>query len=321
MTKCLNACLLAACFLQYSLSPNPSLLPSFCLLLAAMSTDLPSRPLPAHLASRALPALLAKLRPLSPSHLSFSHSLRGALHALALTRLHEPLRAAPPHSDVPLKLLLEVSQSGPPEILDLATVVDAALAYPTHPAQLSTLWGRAISHDPTLTDTVRTEILPSLIERLRLSPSAGTIRMVTYSLLTLSRAHEELLALLLSEADFIVPALKDAYAALPQVPRNEEEVRAKEGTILLCKAIQDAMGEIAKEGLLRLMGQSIADDLERLGSGTTDQDFVSALKRSRDEAARSDPVSLRPLLPYCRQGTVRDESDYLQNCNASATPG
>jgi hypothetical protein len=145
--------------------------------------------------------------------------------------------------------------------------------------------------------------------------------MVTYSLLTLSRAHEELLALLLSEADFIVPALKDAYAALPQVPRNEEEVRAKEGTILLCKAIQDAMGEIAKEGLLRLMGQSIADDLERLGSGTTDQDFVSALKRSRDEAARSDPVSLRPLLPYCRQGTVRDESDYLQNCNASATPG
>ncbi|RSH90085.1 hypothetical protein EHS25_001418 [Saitozyma podzolica] len=260
-----------------------------------MSTDLPSRPLPAHLASRALPALLAKLRPLSPSHLSFSHSLRGALHALALTRLHEPLRAAPPHSDVPLKLLLEVSQSGPPEILDLATVVDAALAYPTHPAQLSTLWGRAISHDPTLTDTVRTEILPSLIERLRLSPSAGTIRMVTYSLLTLSRAHEELLALLLSEADFIVPALKDAYAALPQVPRNEEEVRAKEGTILLCKAIQDAMGEIAKEGLLRLMGQSIADDLERLGSGTTDQDFVSALKRSRDEAARSDP-RLTPLL-------------------------
>jgi hypothetical protein len=220
LTKCLNACLLAACFLQYSLSPNPSLLPSFCLLLAAMSTDLPSRPLPAHLASRALPALLAKLRPLSPSHLSFSHSLRGALHALALTRLHEPLRAAPPHSDVPLKLLLEVSQSGPPEILDLATVVDAALAYPTHPAQLSTLWGRAISHDPTLTDTVRTEILPSLIERLRLSPSAGTIRMVTYSLLTLSRAHEELLALLLSEADFIVPALKDAYAALPQVPRK-----------------------------------------------------------------------------------------------------
>ncbi|GFZ48978.1 hypothetical protein JCM24511_06727 [Saitozyma sp. JCM 24511] len=260
-----------------------------------MSADLPSRPLPAHLASRALPALLAKLRPLSPSHPSFSHSLRGALHALALTRLHEPLRAAPPHSDVPLKLLLEISQSGAPEILDLATVVDAALAYPTHPAQLSTLWRRAIDHDPTLIDAVRTEIFPSLIERLRLSPQAGTLRMVTYSLLALSRAHEELLALLLSEADFMVPALKDAYAVLPPIPRNEDEVRAKEGTLLLCKAIQDAMGEIAKEGLLRLMGQSIWEELERLGSGTTDNVFISALKISRDEAARSDP-RLTPLL-------------------------
>jgi hypothetical protein len=226
-----------------------------------------------------------------------------------LTRLHEPLRALPPHSDVPFKLLLEASQLGP-EILDLPTLVDVTLAYPTHPAQLSTLWGRAIDHDPTLTDTIRTDILPSLIERLRLSPQAGTIRIVTYSLLTLSRAHEELLALLLSEADFIVPALKDAYAVLPQFPRNEDEVRAKEGTLLLCKAIQDAMGEVAKEGLLRLMGQSIAEELERLGSGTIDEDFVSAVKRSRDDAARSDPVSLR-LLPSSRRSAVRGNDPQL----------
>jgi hypothetical protein len=42
------------------------------------------------------------------------------------------------------------------------------------------------------------------------------------------------------------------------------------------------MGEVAKEGLLRLMGQSIAEELERLGSDTIDEDFVSAVKRSRD---------------------------------------
>jgi hypothetical protein len=198
--------------------------------------------------------------------------------------------------------------------LGVSTVLDAILAYPTYPTQLKSLINTALTIDPNLTERIRNDVLPPLIERLRLSPPPTTaeVGVVSYTLLSLCRAHDELSALLLSEADSILPAVRVAYAKLSSgagSPEKEEVMRVKEEVLLLHKSLGDALGgerggtsSSARDRLWRLVSEpasaqegmeTLSADLYALEKG--DIAGVETLRALQDSSARSNPVRLHSL--------------------------
>lgn len=129
---------------------------------------------------------------------------------------------------------------------------------------------------------------------------------------------------MLSEADYILPALRESYDALPWTTTTpaqgsgEEEntlVRAKSDTLAFCvEMLRMVQSDGVKQGLRRLMGDqnersngagsvkdggaegvsllggSLADAVQQAESGIVDEATSGALRNQRDKLAKDDPV-------------------------------
>ena len=140
-------------------------------------------------------------------------------------------------------------------------------------------------------------MLPSLVSRLRRSPSAQVVRILHLLL----RAHEEVLGLLLTEADHLLAALRESYPKL-------DGIRAKSDVLLVCEGLVRAVqGGQSGEALKRLMGEVGPDSEKRVlvdaglredydavfegGRGIALGDGeMGELRRMKEEEAAGDPV-------------------------------
>lgn len=183
--------------------------------------------------------------------------------------------------------------------------------------------------ETVLGNLIQTEFLPTIISKLQQKPSVADVTICSTMLLGLIRAHEELLAILLSEADYVIPALRTAYTVLSGATSTDEvegglkkeAVRAKESILLFCAELVRAVrSESVREGLRGLaqvpggmkvsekmsgfLGKnSMGEDLGvylafELGSekveGGIDGSISQVLEQIADDDARGDPVSSDP---------------------------
>lgn len=276
--------------LQQSILSTPS---------SDMAIKVPSTPPSSRLHRRALPLLISKLNDpsihSSPSELL--DLLQSTLQILSHAQLNPPKSGSPLlSSTIPLEALLHLSLLSPSSI-SLPPLVSAIIAYPNHPDTISTIISSALKSQPTLLDAIRTEIVPNLVTRLRLSPSPPIVRVLHLLL----RSHEEILGVLLSEADYILPALHDSYTRLTSI-------RAKSDALLVCHAlVQAVQGGQSGEALKRLMRDSgsssgrkvlvdtgLSEDYEAIFGGKEgiEDGELGVLRRMRDEEVASDPACL-----------------------------
>lgn len=265
-----------------------------------MTATLPSSSPPASLYLRALPLLLFHLN--DPSIHSSPSALLKLLepifHILSHAQPHPPKQSSSStisllSSTIPLAALLHLSLLSPSSIT-LPILISSIIAYPNHTTTISTILTSVIEAQPNLLDAIRTEVIPPLVTRLRLSPSPIVVRILHL----LQRAHEEILGLLLIEADYILPALRDSYPKL-------NSIRAKSDTLLVCHAlVQAVQGGQSGEALKRLMRDAgsgsrkknlvdggLREDYEAVfEGGRIEDEEVVVLRRMRDEDASSDPV-------------------------------
>lgn len=257
--------------------------------------------------SIALPPLT--LRPKVLSHVLQRLRQNGPTSSTLLADLTLALRlliasSSPARDLLPLSIVLYLNNTG--KNLPLPVLLYTTLAYPSHP--LGPLWDAQLDRQPEIEDTIRSEVIPGLISRLQLDPGLGTLHAAANTLLVLSRASESLLALILSEADYILPAIRAAYDALEQPVKGQgqekETVKVKSDVLALCMALLGAVqSEGVKGGLRRLMGgggfrteegglfkQSLGQGVEMLEKGDVDGEAKRMLGEIRDERAREDPV-------------------------------
>jgi hypothetical protein len=242
---------------------------------------------PLSLRSQVLSHALQRLRQNGPSSSTLHADLIIALRLLIASSSRELL---------PLSIVLYLDNRG--DNLPLPILLYTTLAYPRHP--LGALWDNQLNRQAELEDAIRADVIPGLVSRLRLAPSLATLQAAAHTMLVLSRANESLLALILSEADYILPALRTAYDGL-----GEGGVKVKMDVLALCMALMGAVqSEGVKGGLRRLMGgevleagdtglfdQSLGLAVRSLEAGRVDENAKSALREVRDEDARLDPVS------------------------------
>ena len=267
--------------------------------LYTMRSTLPSSsPSPA-LRLRALPVLISHLN--DPSIYSSPslvvQTLQQTLQILSFSQLHSPTHISSPllTSTTPLSALLHLSTLSPSTI-PLPLLIEAIIAYPHHTSTISKILSYTLDSQPNLLDTIRTEVIPALVTRLRLSPSRQVVRMLHLLL----RSHEEILGLLLIEADYILPALRDSYARI-------DGIRGKSDALLVCHVLIKAVhGGQSGEALKRLMGAvgtasknkvlvdaGLREDYEAFfEEGEIGKGEIAVLKRIRDEDAASDLVGL-----------------------------
>lgn len=290
-----------------------------------MTRTLPSTSPQPHLHLRALPLLISRLNDPSthPSPSSLLQALQPTLHILAQCQLH-PSKASASHqpllsSTIPLSALLHLSTLSP-HSLTLPLCRDAIIAYPAHTTTISTILTSAFTSQPTLLDDLRTQVLPSLVTRLRLSPSAQVVRVLHLLL----RSHEEIVGLLLTESDYLLPALRDSY---PQL----RDVRGKSDALHVCHALVRAVrGGQSGEALKRLMGETggsrrilVSDGLREdyeccfEGRGRIGDGEMGELRRLRDEEAASDPVG---ILPFGRERTLAEGKVIAAGVHQPAVP-
>lgn len=223
--------------------------------------------------------------------------------------------------------------------LDTPILLDTILAYPDYPNSLHDLLSRVFaSPASTFLDDIRSIIIPSLVERLNLHPGAPSLWVASTTIWSLLRAHEELLALLLSEADFLIPALRDAYSAISSAGGAEggdadgEAILAKASVLMIVRALEGSVGGMAKEGMRRLIHgppgllgaegagkggsfllvNTLGQDFDLLsssvfsgeGGGGVSEGVMEVLEGMRDTVARGDPV--RPFSTlFCSHATTR----------------
>jgi hypothetical protein len=262
-----------------------------------MAIAVPTSPPPLALQSKALPALLARLDVSNPNHpdlglvkVILAITARQALTGRLVTDVR-PLQA----------LASSASLTGATADVLLHLVI----SYPTHLRAITPLVGRILESNSDLLKTIRTEVIPDIVTRLRLSNSPSDLRTALKILLALLRAHEELLGVVLSEADYIIPALRDAY---PKLGKDMTGLRAKSDALLLCHALVQVLPAAAgREALKRLMesGNGAGPSKRALVSAGLRADYeaifermsglgdaeVDALKRIKEDEAASLPVS------------------------------
>ena len=260
-----------------------------------MTAPLPTSLPPLELQDRAVKALLSRLSITEPdiSHLKL---------ILAITA-RQALSGEPTVDLRPLQALRNVSlipQDFAPEIL-----LNTIISYPTNLIPVSSFIDSLVAQCPGVTESIRTEIIPDLVTRLRLSSSPSTLSAAAKILLGLTRSHEELFGVVLTEADYILPALKDAY---PKLGRDKAGLRGKSDMLLLCHSLIKVMGEGGgggREALKRLMDDQAGSSKRVLVDGGLRGDYeavfermsglgdaeIAELRRIRDEEARMDPVS------------------------------
>lgn len=237
-----------------------------------MAVAVPTTPLPPSMADKALPVLLKRLHasPSSPSLALISTALR------ALAIVFGPSASAPPAGPVPVIPLqaLQGAVSSDVAKIPIELLLDATVVYINYSEYLQTIWTDVLAGRPEMLEQLRSEVIPGMIERLRLSPFSKSLFVFAHTVRALSRAHEELFGLTLSEADAVVPALRDGYSALstPASAKANEEasdsdshVRAREAVLVLLKEMADALGPSADEGLKRLLRDPSGKDLGRTG--------------------------------------------------------
>lgn len=271
----------------YNLSPH----------LNTMTLPVPSGLPPPDLHARALTALLARLDVAHPD----IPTLRATLALTARRSLQDGMV----HDVRPLQALNNIASDGQGE-MPLDMVLNGIISYPTHLVAISSFVDLAITQHPALTETIRTEIIPDLVTRLRLSTASSDLGAASRILLTLSRAHDELLAVILAEADYVLPALKDAYQKLGG---DKSGIRAKSDMLVFCDTLVRAMGaggSARKEALKRLMSDSAGPSKQVLVNGTLRSDYEAVFERKagleegqidtllqvQDDEARDDPVSV-----------------------------
>ena len=271
-----------------------------------MTVVIPSVPPPADLHSPALHALLARL---SPNNSPID--LAALKHALAIVAGQSLRGVTTPSTDLrPLKATLSIA-SQRPEMLTVDVVLNAIIAYPRHLGPVSQLISTYIDLNPTFMELLRGEVIPDLVTRLRSSASTHELSSATRIILSITRSHDALLGLVLSEADYILPALKDAYGKFG-VGKNA--IGARSDSLMLCHALSSAVqekGGESKEALKRLMGDGVGTSRKVLVDGALRSDYEAVFERMqgveedelvtlaalRDEEAQGDPVSLRLTQP------------------------
>ncbi|ORY21467.1 hypothetical protein BCR39DRAFT_553549 [Naematelia encephala] len=261
-----------------------------------MTADLPSSPPPLALQARALPLLLHRL---SDPDISSDAStalpyLKASLNILASAQLQPKVQATSPAT--PLDVLIRVAQATP-SLVDTPLVLDAIIAYPLHQVAVAHLIDLVLPAQPELLQTFRGDVLPHLVTRLRLSSSLHEKTSVVRILLAMIRAHEELLGLFLSEADYLVPALRDVYKSL-------EDISAKSDLLVICHTLVSAlMGDESKEAIKRLMSgdakvgtkclvnANLQHDYEAIfeGKSSIGGDELGVLKALQEEQASLNP--------------------------------
>lgn len=183
-------------------------------------------------------------------------------------------------------------------------LLDMIIAYPTHIEAMTPIIDSILSSCPSILDTIRTEILPELVTRIRLSDSTPDLAVSVRVILSLVRAHDELLGVLLSEADYVLPAFRDAY---PKISRDKSGLSVKSDMLVVCHTLIQVMGASGGgEAMKRLMSDSAGSSKRPLVDGTLRSDYeavferlagvqqeeIDVLKAAQEERARSDPVSV-----------------------------
>ena len=233
-------------------------------------------------------------------------SLSRMLEAISRLRLSFRKYDAPLR---PLLDLLSLSKSDPAKITT-DILLAGIISYPAHTPAVGRLVDRLSEsgHLDHMLEQVRAEVLPSLVTRLRLA-STEIIASTLQVLLCLVRAHQELLGLVLSEADYILPALQDAYSKLSDDLHDPRaSLAAKNDALLFChelltsvhgqaqsmEALKKLMGDGAGSSRRVLVEGDLRGDYEAIfecGDGLADEE-LAVLESIRAEDLAQDPVSL-----------------------------
>lgn len=285
-----------------------------------MAVAVPVTPLPPSMADKALPVLLKRLQASSSLAL-----LSTALRALAVVYGPSAISSASgPVPTLPLHVLLR-SVSSEAAKIPIELLLDATVVYINYSNNLRAIWTDVLEARPEILEQLRSQILPGMIERLRLSPSSKSLVIFAQTLRALSRAHEELFGLILSEAEAVVPALRDGYSSLAtsasakagrELDDGDRHMRAKEAVLVLMKEMADALGPSADEGLKRLLRDPAGRNTGQHGgtdpslnlradtqpsllydyraafeAGCVDDQTRATLQSQKEAAAKADPVS------------------------------
>jgi len=260
-----------------------------------MAAPIPTSLPPAELQDRAMKALISKLNVDEPDI---------SLLKLILAITARQALSGQPTSDVrPLQALSTLSFI--PQDVSVEILLNAIISYPTNTGAVASFINTVVSRHPGVTESIRTEIIPDLVTRLRLSNASTVLASTARILLALVRSHEELFGVVLSEADYILPVLKDAYRKLG---RDKASLGAKSDMLLVCRSLIRVMGDTGgggKEALKRLMDDQAGPSKRVLVEGGLRGDYeaifermtglgdteVVELRRLRDDEAKSDPVS------------------------------
>lgn len=263
---------------------------------ASTRTSLP----PPSLRSSVLAHAFTRLGTCKPTTPTLFDDLELALRLLA----HVPLAS---RDILPLRIVILLNKQR--TSLPLSLLLNATLAYPNHP--LAPIWDTQMDIQPELENQIRAEVIPGLVSRLQLNVELGTLRSTIRVLLALSRASEAILAIILSEADYVLPALRSAYDGLStrdSVESEQHVAEVKMDVLALCLALLGAVqSEGVKNGLKRLMGaeppfqdhgdlfnDTLGQAVMALERGLVDDKAKRLIGLVRDDAAREDPVSEAP---------------------------
>lgn len=260
-----------------------------------MEISVPAGLPPGDLQAKALSALLSRL--------DISNADIGLLKVILSLTARQVLR----HGSMPDIRPLQALQSAIQSLQDASDMpkllLDIVISYPIHLTALSPIIDSILLSHPTVIETIRTEILPELVTRLRLSDSSSDLGMATRIILSLVRSHEELLGVLLSEADYVLPAMRDAY---PKLGRDKPGLGAKSDMLMVCHTLIQVMGASGGGAAMkRLMSESAGSSKRPLVDGTLRSDYEAIFERMsglqeeeldtlsfmQNDQAKSDPVS------------------------------
>lgn len=245
---------------------------------------------------KALPVLVS----VSSSDFDDLTALGHAISILARLRLQHRTT----HDIQPLKLLLRRSETNAASF-GMGLILNAVVAYPLHLKAISTIVTRVLADQPSFLDEIRREVIPSLVSRLRLSSSTPEMGSTIAVLLSVTRAHEELLGLALTEADYILPTLKEIY---PKLGNGDKKcIRYRSDVLLLCHSLVTVLpGQgTSRDALKRLMGDGVGTSKKVLVDGALRSDYEAVFERKsglgdeelanladlRIDDTRADPVS------------------------------
>jgi hypothetical protein len=247
-------------------------------------------------------------------------------------------------TSLPLQVALHLTSDPSGPELPLPLLVDLTTAYPSHRNAIFAIWSNAFAcstpspghpdgadsdneGETVLGDLIQTKFIPSLMTRLQRKASVQDIDIASTMLLGLIRAHDELLAMLLSEADIVLPTLNVAYDTLApggKASLGKEVFRVKEAILLFCmELVRAVQSESVRDGLRRLAGvpsdtksetraaflrsNTMGQDLGVLlaaseidGAVGVDPDTRTILEDIADDEARGDAVSFSAALILSR---------------------